>query len=138
MGATLLETICYPKDVKHGDEGKVKILLNKAGLSSLADRLQERSDFTKTISGGQKKAIKVISAILHRPDILLLDETLTGLDSGTCETIQTLIKKNLPNATVLVVDHTIEANNRLINGKKFYDEVLEFANQTITKTSLSR
>lgn len=138
MNKSLLETICYPKQVNDSDRSKINILLQAANQAGLADRLDEVTDFNKSISGGQKKVIKIISAILHRPDVLLLDETLTGLDNDICTAIQELIKKYLPNTTILVVDHTIEANNRNVNGKPFYDEILDFSNKTINVKRLQQ
>jgi len=135
LDKSLLETICYPSYVNESDTNKIIKLLEEAGLNDLKDRLDEVSDFTETISGGQKKAIKIIGAIIRNPKLLLLDETLTGLDDKTCSTIQTLIAKYLPNTTTLVVDHTIDINNREINGKEFYDGVLLFNDNTVIKTT---
>ncbi len=138
LGKSLIETICYPYQIQDGARARIVDLLREANLESLVSRVDEVSDFTKTISGGQKKAIKVISAILQQPKVLLMDETLTGLDRALCATIQQLIKFNLPQATVLVVDHQIDANNISIKGKQFYDEVLTFENQAVSRADISR
>jgi putative ATP-binding cassette transporter len=116
---SLIEAICYPNTCSEYSRNKISLLLRKSGLANLINRLDEVGDFTNTLSGGQKKIMKIISAILASPRILLLDETLTGLDNEIAIVIQKLIKDYLPNTTVLVVDHSIDENNRKINGKDF-------------------
>jgi ABC-type uncharacterized transport system fused permease/ATPase subunit len=133
---SLIEAICYPNTCSEYSRNKISLLLRKSGLANLINRLDEVGDFTNTLSGGQKKIMKIISAILASPRILLLDETLTGLDNEIAIVIQKLIKDYLPNTTVLVVDHSIDENNRKINGKDFYDDVLEFTNGTIEQYSI--
>ncbi|MCH9633619.1 MAG: hypothetical protein S4CHLAM7_03500 [Chlamydiae bacterium] len=76
------------------------------------------------LSGGQCKKIGIIQAILAQPDLLIMDETFTGLDQNSLIKCQKALKKYLPNCLFLVVDHHIEDNNF----DQFYDFEVNFAN----------
>ncbi len=48
--------------------------LDRAGLAAAADRLAAQ------LSGGMRQKLGVIATLLHRPDLLVLDEPTTGVD----------------------------------------------------------
>jgi len=52
-------------------------LLELVDLTDAADRL------TKTYSGGMKRRLDLASALVHRPEVLFLDEPTTGLDPAS-------------------------------------------------------
>ncbi len=81
------------------------------------------------LSGGQKKKIMIVSAIIKKPDILLLDETFAGLGPEATIIVQEMLKKYLPpHALILVVDHQPQTNNY----SHFYYKKLMFANKSIS------
>lgn len=62
------------------------------------------------LSGGQKRKCEVVRALLHSPEVLILDEPTTGLDpqtrSGMWEAISKIHSEN--NLTVVLVTHYLE------------------------------
>lgn len=54
------------------------------GFMGLADRAKEP---VKTFSGGMQRRLELARALIHRPDVLILDEPTTGLDPHALEKI---------------------------------------------------
>lgn len=62
------------------------------------------------LSGGQKRRVDIARALLHKPEILILDEPTTGLDPQTRKTIWGVVSKlrKEDNVTVLLTTHYME------------------------------
>jgi ATP-binding cassette, subfamily B, multidrug efflux pump len=62
-----------------------------------------------TLSGGQKQRISIARAILCRPDILLLDDALSSIDSHTEEVVLRNLRSLIGQRTCLISSHRISA-----------------------------
>ena len=62
------------------------------------------------LAGGQRRRIDIARALLHRPEILILDEPTTGLDPQTRQLIWNVIEKlqKTENMTVFLTTHYME------------------------------
>lgn len=85
-------------------------LLDFAGLGTSKDRI------VRTYSGGMKRKLQIIRALLHDPVILFLDEPTVGLDPVSREMIWNLLKTlNREGKTVLLCTHYIEEAQNYAN-----------------------
>jgi len=62
-----------------------------------------------TLSGGQKQRVALARALLRRPQILLLDDCLSAVDTQTEERILKNLRRVFPGRTVFLVSHRISA-----------------------------
>lgn len=63
-----------------------------------------------TLSGGQKQRISLARALLRPSRILLLDESLSAVDTQTEQTIQKNLSKEIAEKTVIIITHRIFKN----------------------------
>lgn len=81
-------------------------------IRELTDRLDiaaRLDDRVETLSGGLKRRVEVAKSLLHRPELLILDEPSTGLDPiarrSLRELLQDLCREGL---TVLLTTHLLD------------------------------
>jgi iron(III) transport system ATP-binding protein len=90
-----------------------KNVTTRAEVDELIDLLDLRSHLKKSIaslSGGQKQRVALARTLVMKPDVLLLDEPLSALDSVIKESIKQRIKEiaKVKNLTIIIVTHDPE------------------------------
>ncbi len=70
-----------------------------------------------TLSGGQKQRISIARAFIKNPDIVILDDALSAVDTTTEQSILAYFQKSLYDKTSIIITH--RANN-LLN----YDKII--------------
>ncbi len=72
----------------------------------LGDRADDRVD---TLSKGMQQKVQFIATILHRPDLLILDEPFSGLDPINVDLLREIVlERQRDGATILFSTHMIE------------------------------
>jgi heme exporter protein A len=73
------------------------------GLVGLTKR---RKDLVRTFSRGMQQRLAIGRAVLHDPEILLLDEPHTGLDQDACEMLDKVLREvGVRGRTVVMTSH---------------------------------
>lgn len=60
-----------------------------------------------TLSGGQKQRTSIARALIKEPGLLILDDSLSAVDSKTEEALTRVMKETLPNATTILIAHRL-------------------------------
>ena len=78
------------------------------------------------LSGGQKKIVTIASVLSMEPQVLILDEPMTGLDEPARKTVrEAIMKLKCDGKTLIIVEHwtdTADYADEFINIEKLYDK----------------
>ncbi|MBU2979133.1 ABC transporter ATP-binding protein [Alteromonas sp. C1M14] len=80
-------------------------IANAIGRTALKDKATAP---IQTLSRGYRQRVGVAQAILHAPEIVILDEPTNGLDPTQIRQMRTLIKELAKTATVIVSTHILQ------------------------------
>lgn len=85
-------------------ENRLRELCELLDFSDLLDRSVGK------LSGGQRRRIDIARALLHSPEILILDEPTTGLDPQTRKLLWSVVRslRETENMTVFLTTHYME------------------------------
>lgn len=102
-------------------------------LISSLDATQYYDSLMETLSRGNKQKVQLIAALLHRPQLLILDEPLSGLDAKSSRVVKELLMLHVQQGgSVLLSTHIMEQAQLLCNrigiinrGKKVAEGTLD-------------
>lgn len=86
-------------------------------VDEVTDRLglrDRREEIVEKLSGGLKRRVEIAKALLHRPEVLLMDEPSTGLDPGARRELWQYIEdlRSQQGVTVLLTTHILDEADR--------------------------
>ncbi|MCL4247093.1 MAG: ABC transporter ATP-binding protein [Anaerolineae bacterium] len=89
--------------------GELRGGVDKNYVGQLADRLDmDMSRKVKACSSGMKRKLGLIQALMHKPDLLILDEPTNGLDPLVQQTFYSLIREiSSEGRTVFMSSHNL-------------------------------
>jgi ABC-2 type transport system ATP-binding protein len=84
-------------------------IIQQTGLTT------EQSKKIKELSKGFKQRVGLAAALIHNPEVLILDEPTTGLDPNQLVEIRNLIKEVGKDKTVLLSTHIMQEVDKMCN-----------------------
>lgn len=104
----LLRAASYPAPSDEFDVGDVAKALQDTGLGHLAEKLECEEPWDSVLSGGEKQRLAFARLLLHKPEIVVLDESTSALDPNSQDVLMALIAERLSDATIVSVGHRPE------------------------------
>ena len=93
----------------------------------------KRNEQTRMLSGGQKRRVMIIKALIHEPDLLILDEPTAGVDIELRRILwDFLLDINKKGTTIILTTHYLEEAENLCRNIAIIDE-----GQIIENTSMA-
>jgi ATP-binding cassette subfamily B protein len=111
---TIANNIAFGSSVQNVGEEKI---IEAAKMADVYDNIMqlEHGFETKlgergvTLSGGQKQRIAIARALVTQPQILILDDSLSAVDTETEDTILGHLEKFMKDRTTIIISHRISA-----------------------------
>jgi len=83
-------------------------------LLAWLDLEKHAHELTEGFSRGMKQKLALAGALIHDPELLILDEPLTGLDAGAARQVKDLLLSHVAKGgTVILTTHILEVAERL-------------------------
>ena len=97
----------------HGLSGAV-LRERMEGAMKRLGLLDRRKDLVDTLSGGLRRRVEIAKALLHRPQVLLMDEASTGLDPAARRDVSRHVQnlRQGEGVTILLTTHILEEADR--------------------------
>jgi len=107
---SILENIRYGRP--SASRVEIEAVAKKSHVSQFAEQLPEGLHYNvgekgHELSGGQRQRISLARAILRNPDILILDEATSAIDSQSEILIHQALKEFAPGRTVFIITHSV-------------------------------
>ncbi len=122
----VIEYLDFIADLYGCSKERVGDMIELTGLSP------EKHKKIGELSKGYRQRVGLAAALIHEPEVLILDEPTTGLDPNQLVEIRTLIKNSGKNKTVMLSTHIMQEVEKMCSrviiinkGKIVADEQLE-------------
>lgn len=86
---------------------RAESLLEALGLT------EKRNKLAKTLSGGMQRRLNIALALIHDPELIILDEPQAGLDPQSRILVRDFIRQLAKDKTVILTTHDMDEADRL-------------------------
>jgi vitamin B12/bleomycin/antimicrobial peptide transport system ATP-binding/permease protein len=105
---SLRDAVIYPFTSAEVDREQAASALALVGLAQFLPKVDEVTAWDKILSEGEKQRLAIARLLLHRPDIIALDEATSSLHIEGQAELMAAIAKELPGATIISIGHRPE------------------------------
>lgn len=113
MHANVYDNIVYPLKIRGEkiDKAKIDKLLDRAGILGIKDQ------YAGSLSSGERQKLSFLRAIVFRPKMILMDETLSNLDADSEKLFREMVleRHREDGSTWLIVSHQWDEMNELFD-----------------------
>lgn len=102
---TLEEALVYPCTKSIYTTEQLQTILKHCLLDKFCDQLSTSANWTQRMSLGEQQLLALGRVLLHKPDIVCLDESTSALDETKEAHIYACLRQELPHATIISVGH---------------------------------
>ena len=96
--------------------GQTGVQVDRRGreLLALFDLEDWRDELVESYSHGMRQKLIIASAFIHRPEVIVVDEPMVGLDPKAARTLKELFREYVNRGhTIMMSTHTLEVAQRL-------------------------
>lgn len=127
LRGSVAENLAFPRPPEHLDHTLALELMHEIGLDFALDTNLGQDG--SQLSGGQRQRLAIVKALLHQPELLVLDEATAQLDQDFEQVVFEVIRRRLPDATVIVIAHKLDS-------AKGFDRIWEKREQSWCETRI--
>jgi len=110
MNMKVWDYLCFVQDIySEVDREYLRNIIEKCGLKEVEKRMIGH------LSKGFKQRVALAQAVCHKPDLLVLDEPMVGLDPHAVIQMKDLIKDFSKEHTILVSSHQLHELSQICN-----------------------
>jgi putative ATP-binding cassette transporter len=103
---SIRDALAYPDARLVADDLEVGRVLTDVGLPRLADKADQVARWDQRLSNGERQRLAIARLILHKPDVLVLDDALSALDEASQAALTKRLRAALPRAVIVSLGQT--------------------------------
>jgi putative ATP-binding cassette transporter len=93
--------LLYPEPDLAVSDAQLADTLERVGLAGFIPRLGEVARWDQVLAAGERQRLAVARVLLHKPQLVILDDALSGLDAPARDVLLAHLKADLPGTSIV-------------------------------------